>query len=161
MRKRDVLAVQKGPVSRKLLICPALLRRINNVCKCKMPDFDKILYSPSRSDILTNKYFEGYKTRHFLRSPTFFAVMQKFGNSPQRHRAAWPEAEIFTMSKHHSYHKRSKDSGRGAKGSRLKCSICDAWLLLSFQDHGQRSDVSRMPCVLETRPRNAQRFASR
>jgi hypothetical protein len=104
MRKRDVLAVQKGPVSRKLLICRALLRRINNVCKCKMPDFDKILYCPSRSDILTNKYFEGYR-----RDPFF--DHQKFGNSPQRHRAAWPEAEIFTMSKHHTYHKRSKDSG--------------------------------------------------
>jgi hypothetical protein len=77
-----------------------------------MQNFDKILYSPSRSDILTNKYFEGYGC------DILFDHL-KFGNSPQRHSAAWPEAEIFTMSKHHSYHKRSKDSGRGAKGSRL------------------------------------------
>lgn len=56
MRRRDVLAVQKGPISRKLLISLGLLRRINDVGKCKMQNFDKILYCPSRSDITTNTY---------------------------------------------------------------------------------------------------------
>ena len=43
MRERDVIAVQKGPISRKPLALGGLFRRITDVCKHKIQNYDKII----------------------------------------------------------------------------------------------------------------------